>query len=77
MHSKILLNLFLQSEVRCGEELCGIVPRFLFTQDIPVWKLGGVPWAGAVYVNGHYKCGATLVQPSWVITSVDCMSQIE
>ncbi|XP_037775106.1 serine protease nudel-like [Penaeus monodon] len=66
-----------KSEVRCGEELCGIVPRFLFTQDIPVWKLGGVPWAGAVYVNGHYKCGATLVQPSWVITSVDCMSQID
>ncbi|XP_037775586.1 uncharacterized protein LOC119572554 [Penaeus monodon] len=25
-----------KSEVRCGEELCGFVPRFLFTQDIPV-----------------------------------------
>ncbi|XP_069987568.1 serine protease nudel [Penaeus vannamei] len=66
-----------KSEVRCGEELCGIVPRFVFTQDIPVWKLGGVPWAGAVYVNGQYKCGATIVQPSWVMTSVACISQVD
>lgn len=41
-------------------------------QDTFLW-----PWHAAVFVDGRYKCGAVLLEPSWLLTSVHCTENIK
>ncbi|XP_063597271.1 serine protease nudel-like isoform X4 [Penaeus indicus] len=62
-----------QVEIVCQTEPCGKIHRYFLSEHQPLHELGGVPWAGTVFVNGGLWCGSTLVHPYWVITSKACM----
>ncbi|XP_045107578.1 uncharacterized protein LOC123502520 [Portunus trituberculatus] len=65
-----------QAVLTCQVEACGKVPLYYFSKETPVWRVGGVPWAAGVYVDGVYRCGGTLVRPQWVVTSAVCLAGI-
>lgn len=35
-------------------------------------SLGQFPWQVALYLNGVFQCGGTLVNNRWVLTSAQC-----
>lgn len=65
-----------QVVIQCEREACGKATLYYFSRKTPVEMVGGVPWAGGIYVDGTYRCGATLVRPQWVITSATCMKNV-
>ncbi|ROT73311.1 putative serine protease nudel [Penaeus vannamei] len=63
----------LQINIACQKEPCGKIQRYFLSEHQPLHELGGVPWAGTVFVGGAPWCGSTLVHPHWAITSKTCM----
>ncbi|XP_026666589.1 serine protease nudel-like isoform X2 [Ceratina calcarata] len=34
------------------------------------------PWAAAIFVDGHYRCSALLLEPSWVLSAAKCLENV-
>ncbi|XP_071525421.1 uncharacterized protein [Panulirus ornatus] len=65
-----------QAVLDCRRPACGKVPLQIFNNKTNVSIPGGVPWAASVYVQGRYRCGATLIRRRWAITSARCMDGV-
>jgi len=35
------------------------------------------PWLAAIFVDGRYHCPALLLEPDWLLTTVNCTTGIE
>ncbi|CAG7647036.1 unnamed protein product, partial [Allacma fusca] len=62
--------------VTCQDLQCGIAPR-AFTQAARI--VGGAnalpgewPWQAALYRDGEYQCGATLISSRWLLSAGHC-----
>ncbi|CAL8143902.1 unnamed protein product [Orchesella dallaii] len=62
--------------VTCQDLQCGVAPR-AYTQRARI--VGGAnslpgkwPWQAALYKNGEYQCGATLISSRWLLSAGHC-----
>lgn len=63
-------------KIECSGQPCGIRPRFNAAGYLPSTE-GQWPWHASLFLNENYTCGATLVSPRWLITSVECLLAVE
>uniref|UniRef100_A0A7M5VC52 ShKT domain-containing protein n=1 Tax=Clytia hemisphaerica TaxID=252671 RepID=A0A7M5VC52_9CNID len=40
-------------------------------------KPGQFPWQVAMYVNGHFSCGGSILKPDWLITAAHCLQGLQ
>ena len=40
-------------------------------------KPGQFPWQVAMYVNGHFSCGGSILKPDWLITAAHCFGGLQ
>lgn len=62
--------------VTCSNQLCGIRPHLGGWDNLPNTE-GRFPWHATLFLKGQYLCGATLVAPSWLLTSINCFYNIK
>ena len=41
-------------------------------EDTPTFGPGVTPWKAEIYVEGVHTCGASLVNPRWLLTHSSC-----
>ena len=41
-------------------------------KETPTFGEGATPWTAGIYIEGVYTCGATLVNPRWLLTHRSC-----
>ncbi|XP_035219041.1 serine protease nudel-like [Stegodyphus dumicola] len=65
--------------VSCDDVRCGFNPKHLLPRRPQGRIVGGElsepgawPWHGAIYKNGTYACGATLITKNWLISAAHC-----
>ncbi|XP_046405684.1 serine protease nudel isoform X2 [Ischnura elegans] len=56
-------------QLRCSNSL-----KIPLLSSVHEYSLVDWPWYGSIHVEGYYKCGATLVHESWMVTSVKCIN---
>ena len=68
----IYIHTFADDDLQCGIRTVPLLPEanLIGGKDAQV---GEWPWQGAVLVNEVFRCGAVLIDPSWVLTSASCM----
>lgn len=65
--------------VTCNDVLCGFNPSLMLQRPMQARIVGGNvsrpgawPWHGAVYKNGTYACGASLINNRWLLSAAHC-----
>lgn len=65
--------------VTCDDVRCGFNPKHLLPRKPKGRIVGGDfsepgawPWHGAIYKNGSYACGASLITNTWLISAAHC-----
>lgn len=65
--------------ITCDDIRCGFNPKHLLPKKPRGRIVGGElsepgawPWHGAIYKNGSYACGATLITNNWLISAAHC-----
>jgi hypothetical protein len=44
-------------------------------KETPTFGEGSTPWTAGIYIEGAYTCGATLVNPQWLLTHRSCAQE--
>lgn len=66
--------------ITCDDVRCGFNPKHLLPKKRrqarivggEVSEPGAWPWHAAIYKNGSYACGATLITNNWLISAAHC-----
>ncbi|KAL3892091.1 hypothetical protein ACJMK2_004328 [Sinanodonta woodiana] len=67
--------------LQCASIECGTtifddnrLSKVLFGRDA---VLGQLPWQIALYANGQFICGGSIIHPNWVLTAAHCTKYVE
>ncbi|KAK3595678.1 hypothetical protein CHS0354_026895 [Potamilus streckersoni] len=64
------------ASIECGTTLFddNKLPKILHGRDA---VLGQLPWQIALYKNGFFACGGSIIHPNWVLTAAHCTKDLK
>ncbi|KAK3586774.1 hypothetical protein CHS0354_016949 [Potamilus streckersoni] len=64
------------ASIECGSTIFddSRLPKILFGRDA---VLGQLPWQIALYANGEFICGGSIIHPNWVLTAAHCTEYLK
>ncbi|XP_011256317.2 serine protease nudel isoform X3 [Camponotus floridanus] len=63
--------------IRCRQVLSSSVDSHLIVDPRTGNRTYLWPWLAAIFVDGHYRCSALLVEPDWLLSSSSCTKDIK
>ena len=62
--------------IRCADQMCGTRSNLISKTDSVPNIEGRYPWHGTLFANGVYLCGATLINPQWIVAAPKCTARL-